>query len=223
MNFKRVLALSPHTDDAELGAGGTLARLLEEGAEVHYVAFSAPRPELKEECEQALKMLKGPDNGAHIHILDYERRTFPQHRQEILQYLYDFNNKHHPDLVLTPCTYDAHQDHQTVTNEALRCFKSSTIFGYILRWNCRTIKEDVNISIQEHHLQAKIAAISQYFSQLKKRRPYFCPDYHRFEAYVRGVDSPSRYAEAFELIKLVLPNSIPTAEYATIDAVEDQT
>ena len=205
MNFKRVVALSPHTDDAELGAGGTLARLLEEGAEVHYVAFSAPRPELEEECKQALKMLRGEKNRAHISILNFKRRTFPQKRQEILQWLYDFNKEHSPDLILTPCTYDVHQDHQTVTNEVLRCFKSSTIFGYILRWNCRTIKEDVTIPIQEHHLQAKIAAASQYYSQ--QRRPYFCPDYHRFEAYVRGLNTSSHYAEAFELIQLAIPST----------------
>ena len=39
-NFKTVLALSPHTDDAEFGAGGTLARWIEEGKEIFYVAFS---------------------------------------------------------------------------------------------------------------------------------------------------------------------------------------
>ena len=65
--------------------------------------------------------------------------------------------------------------------------------------------------IEEHHLQAKIAATSQYFSQFKRRRSYFCPDYHRFEAYVRGLDSPSHYAEAFELIQLSIPTRIDRA------------
>lgn len=205
MNFKRILALSPHTDDAELGAGGTINRFLEEGAEIHYIAFSAPLPELKEECHQALKMLRSNDNEIQLTILDYPRREFPNHRQEILQTLYDYKSKFKPDLILTPCTYDVHQDHQVVTSEVLRCFKNATVFGYILRWNCRIIKEDVIIPIEEHHLQAKIAATSQYYSQFKRRRSYFCPDYHRFEAYVRGIDTPSHYAEAFELIQLSIP------------------
>ncbi|MER3409204.1 MAG: hypothetical protein C4306_03670, partial [Thermoleophilia bacterium] len=40
LGWKRVLVLAPHTDDGELGCGGTMARLVEEGAEVRYVAFS---------------------------------------------------------------------------------------------------------------------------------------------------------------------------------------
>ncbi len=39
-NLQNVLILSPHTDDAELGAGGTIARFVEEGKKIHYIAFS---------------------------------------------------------------------------------------------------------------------------------------------------------------------------------------
>ena len=38
--MKKVLVLAPHTDDGELGCGGTVARLLEEGCEVHFAVFS---------------------------------------------------------------------------------------------------------------------------------------------------------------------------------------
>ncbi|GAG56864.1 unnamed protein product [marine sediment metagenome] len=205
MNFKRVLVLSPHTDDGELGAGGTIARFLEEGSEVHYVAFSAPIPKLEEECVRSLKMLSAENNRVNITILRFERRNFPENRQKILDFMYEYNQKIKPDLVLTPSLNDKHQDHETVTKEAIRAFKDSTIFGYILRWNCRTIKEDILIGLEEHHIQSKIAAASQYYSQFKLRKKYFSPDYHRFEAYVRGLNLPSHYAEAFELIQLKIP------------------
>ena len=42
----KILLLSPHTDDGELGCGGTVAKLIEQGKEVFYVAFSA--------CEQSV-------------------------------------------------------------------------------------------------------------------------------------------------------------------------
>ena len=42
--WKRVLVLAPHTDDGEFGCGGTMARLVEAGVEVHYQAFSITRP-----------------------------------------------------------------------------------------------------------------------------------------------------------------------------------
>lgn len=205
MIFENVLVLSPHTDDAELGAGGTISRLLEEGSRVHYVAFSAPRPELTLECERALKMLGSEKNGADVSILKFERRKFHENRQAILQWLYDFNEENSPDLVLTPCRADVHQDHQTITSEAVRCFKTSSIFGYILRWNCIAIKEDVTISLEDRHIKCKLAALSQYFSQ--RSRPYFDLGYQRSEAYVHGLMVPSHLAEAFELIRLILSGS----------------
>ncbi len=38
---KKILIISPHTDDGELGCGGTIAKFIEEGNEVDYVAFPA--------------------------------------------------------------------------------------------------------------------------------------------------------------------------------------
>lgn len=204
MNFENVLVLSPHTDDAELGAGGTISRLIEEGSRVNYVAFSAPHEALVSECQRALKMLRTKENGAHLSILKFERRKFHENRQAILQGLYDFNEENSPDLVLTPCRADVHQDHQTITSEVVRCFKRSSIFGYILRWNCIMIKEDVTIPLEDRHIKSKIAALSQYVSQ--RSRPYFDPEYQRQEAYVRGLGFPSHLAEAFEMIRLVFPS-----------------
>ena len=68
--FRRVLVLSPHTDDGELAAGGTIASLVEAGSHIPYLAFSAPRPELRDECARCL------DVADHI-ILDFPRRHFP--------------------------------------------------------------------------------------------------------------------------------------------------
>ena len=55
--FQKVLILSPHTDDGELGAGGTIAKFAEQGSELTYFAFSAPRAQLKNECKQSLRAL----------------------------------------------------------------------------------------------------------------------------------------------------------------------
>lgn len=204
MIFDNVLVLSPHTDDGELGAGGTISRLIEEGSRVHYVAFSAPHDELRGECLRSLKRLGTETNGAHVSILKFERRKFHVNRQAILQWLYDFNEQNQPDLVLTPCRADVHQDHQTITGEVVRAFKRCSIFGYILRWNCVMIREDVTIQLEDRHVRSKIAALSQYDSQ--SSRVYFDPEYQRHEAYVRGLGFPSHYAEAFEMIRLVVPS-----------------
>lgn len=196
MNFKRVLVLSPHTDDGELGVGGTIARLIEEKTKVEYIAFSST-PELEKECERAMKIFK----RIGVTFLKFEKRNFPKQRQEILQCLYDTKNKFNPDLVLTPSTRDHHQDHEVVTNEALRIFKNCTILGYEIPWNVIEFMENGFIAIEDRHLQLKIAALAQYYSQ--HRRSYFCPEYIRSLALSRGGQIGVKYAEAFEAIKIV--------------------
>jgi len=200
--FGKGLVLSPHTDDGELGAGATIARFLEEGAEFHYLAFSAPMEQLREECARSLEVL-GIEKK-NISILDVPRRYFPQHRQEILQTLYDLNEKENFDIVFTPSTKDLHQDHGVVTREALRIFKQSTILGYELPWNHIDFTENCFVAIEESHLNKKLAALDQYVSQHKHQ--YFSPEYVRSLAITRGGQIATRYAESYELIKLVLFN-----------------
>jgi len=196
--FQNVLVLSPHTDDGELAAGGTIARFVHEGSNVTYIALSAPRPELHEECRKCLEVLGVEDYS----ILDFPRRTFPEQRQEILQYVYDYNAENDVDLVLTPSTQDLHQDHQTVTREAMRAFKNSSILGYELPWNNIVFHENCYISLEEEHVEKKLLALSHYKTQVT--RPYFDMDYLRGLMRSRGVHIKSRFAESFEVIKLVL-------------------
>ncbi len=200
--FRKGLVLSPHTDDGELGAGATIARFLEEGAEFHYLAFCAPMEQLRDECLRSLEVL-GVEKK-NVSILDVPRRYFPQHRQEILQTLYDLNEKECFDIIFTPSTKDLHQDHGVVTREALRIFKQSTILGYELPWNHIDFTENCFVAIEESHLNKKLAALEQYESQHKHH--YFSPEYVRSLAVTRGGQIATRYAESYELIKLVLFN-----------------
>lgn len=199
-----IVVLSPHTDDGELGAGGSIARFVEEGHEVHNIVLSVPRPELKDECEAASKVFSTETNGINLRLRNFQRRKFPENRQDILQMLYLLNGEVKPDLVLTPSTFDRHQDHQVTTQEAIRAFKHTSILGYILPWNCQTTKDDVFISFEEHHLQTKIAALAHYHSQRKLGRFYITPDFTRYQSYVNGARIQKPYAETYEAIRYVI-------------------
>jgi LmbE family N-acetylglucosaminyl deacetylase len=201
--FQKVLILSPHTDDGELGAGGTIAKLVEQGSDVTYIAFSAPRLQLKKECKKSLDVL----NITDFQILDFKARHFPELRQQILEILYKYNEKNEIDLVLTPSTNDLHQDHQTITNEALRSFKSSTILGYELPWNHIVFRENGFVSLADHHAQKKIDALWNYRSQIDQQKKYFDKEYLRSLMRAKGLKIGAQYAETFEVIKLVLYSS----------------
>ncbi len=196
--FTKVLALSPHTDDVELGAGGTIAKLHDKNAIVHMVAFSwCKEEENKKSIKKAAKIL----SVKKLELLDFQRRTFPKYRQEILQFLYDYNQKFKPDLVLTPATTDLHQDHSTVTKEAMRAFKASTILGYEMPWNNIQITTNSFIPLEEKHVKEKINALKSYTTQLG--RYYFNEEYFQSILRMRGTQIQTKYAEAFEVIKFV--------------------
>jgi len=210
LNFNKILVLSPHTDDGEMAAGGTIARFIEEGKSVYYVAFSSceasapqgfPTDILKVECEASTKILGIMPEW--VTLLNYEVRTFPSHRQEILEDMVKLNEAIGAELVLIPSSSDLHQDHQVIHNEALRAFKmSSSIWGYEHPWNNLTFTTDVFIKLEEGHIKKKIDALAQYISQ--DFRPYFDKKYIRALAYTRGVQVNFAYAEAFELVRLLV-------------------
>ena len=80
------LAISPHTDDAELGCGGTLHKL-SKNADVIILSLSAPRPELGEEFIKSAEKV-----GAKPVLLEFTRRRFFSQRQDILDKLIEITN-----------------------------------------------------------------------------------------------------------------------------------
>ena len=206
---RRVLILAPHIDDGELGCGGTIAKLVEGGDEVHYVALSAaeksvppdmPKDCLRREVKQATQVLGiEPQN---LVILNYGVRDFPLHRQEILDDLIRLQREIKPHLVLLPAFHDIHQDHITVAAEGLRAFKTTTMLGYELPWNNLTFNTTAFVFLEDRHIDCKVKAMACYASQRGRR--YSDDDFIRSLARARGIQIGAEYAEAFEVIRWVL-------------------
>ncbi len=205
----RVLILAPHIDDGELGCGGTIAKLVEGGDEVYYVAFSAaeksippgmPKDCLRHEVKQAMQVLSVPPDN--LRIYNYEVRDFPLHRQEILDDLIRLQREIQPNLVLLPAFHDIHQDHITVAAEGLRAFKTTTMLGYELPWNNMTFNTTAFVFLEERHINCKVEAMGCYASQRGRR--YSSGDFIRSLAMARGIQIGAEYAEAFEVIRWVL-------------------
>ena len=209
INFTRTLFLAPHTDDIELGCGGTLAKVLEQGSEVYAAAFSTadeslpqglPPGTLREEFLRAMKTLKVPENN--VFVYSYPVRRFSYYRQEILEELIDLRHKVSPELVFIPSGYDLHQDHQVLHREAQRAFKDVSILAYELAWNHMAFSTQVFITLKKHHVNAKWAALQEYHTQMQLSRPYFTRDFIEGLARVRGTQVKSEWAEAFEVLRI---------------------
>lgn len=206
----KILILSPHTDDAELGAGGTISRFIREGNhEIYWIVFSTCEGSLPKDLssDTLKKEFLSVVNSLGIKrykILNYKVRYLFQHRQEVLEYLIKIRNEFKPDLVIGPSTKDYHQDHQVVSNEMIRAFKStSSIIGYELPWNHLEFSTNIFFNLTEEDIISKIKILNNYKSQLVKERVYFEPELIKGLSLVRGTQSNSKYAEAFEVIKWI--------------------
>lgn len=206
---KKVLVLAPHTDDGEFGCGGTINKLINDGHEVWYVAFSAcersvpdglPKDILKTEVKLATAKLG--IKAENLILFEYEVRTFNYHRQEILDDLIKLREQIKPDMIFIPALTDIHQDHRTIAEEGLRAFKFMTVLSYEMPWNNLTFTTSSFFILSEENVQAKVAALKEYQSQAK--RPYANENFIRSLATTRGVQISATYAETFELVRWIV-------------------
>ena len=206
--WKRVLVLAPHTDDGEFGCGGTMARLVEAGVEVHYHAFSIATRSLPDgfapdtlarEVREATAELGIADEQLRVH--DFDVRTFPERRQDILELLVALWEELRPDAVFQPSHHDVHQDHQTIAQEGLRAFKRTTVLGYEIPWNNFDFSYGAYVALEQRHLERKVAALERYASQQHRR--YANPEYVWNLARVHGINVNREYAECFQVYRIV--------------------
>lgn len=205
---ERVLVLAPHTDDGELGCGGTIARLLEEKKDVFYVAFSTCRESLPEgmPCDILEKELLRATEALgicqdNVIILDFPVREFSAYRQKILDEMIRIGKDIEPSIVLAPSQHDIHQDHHTVAEEAMRAFKKKTLFAYEVPWNNFTFNNQIYMRLKERHIEKKIEAISCYESQ--RDREYVSRDFIYGQARLHGVQIGQEFAEIFEAVRYI--------------------
>lgn len=208
-DVNNILVLAPHTDDGELGLGGSINYFIEQGKNVVYAAFSTasksvpngfPKDILKTEVKNATAKLG--IKKENLLIYNYEVRKLNYVRQEILEELIKIRQSMHFDLVFIPSMNDIHQDHTTIAREGLRAFKNTTLLGYELIWNNLTFNTQCFIKLERKHISTKVNALKEYISQ--GSRNYLSEDFIFSLARTRGVQIGCEYAESFEVVRLFL-------------------
>lgn len=206
---KTVLVLAPHTDDAEFGCGGSIAKMIARGDRVISVAFSAAeqsvplhlrRDILRTEVIAATGALGIARDDCLV--LNFEVRRFPEFRQQILDKMIELGREYQPDMVFLPSVNDTHQDHNTIAHEGFRAFKRTTMLGYEVPWNNLDFRTGCFVTLNDGDLRKKIAALEKYESQ--KGRSYANAEFVRSLAMIRGVQTGAKFAEAFEVVRWII-------------------
>jgi LmbE family N-acetylglucosaminyl deacetylase len=136
-----VLCLGAHSDDIEIGAGGTILGWIAAGVrlKVDWCVLSAPGPRAAEAEASARAFLAGAASS-RIELANFEDGLFPYQGQEIKAWLEGLRTRVAPDVVLTHRRSDAHQDHREVCGLTWNLFRDHLILEYeIPKWETATL------------------------------------------------------------------------------------
>jgi len=200
---KQILFLGAHPDDIELGCGALIHHIAEI-CRVTCVTLSAnaKNPELKnvvDEQRRSLQILGVAED--RIRYGPFETRVFPQNRQAILEYLLALRAELRPDLIFVHSNKDVHQDHLTMTEEALRAFRGITLLGFDVVRSSYGFFPHFLIRVSEADVEAKVTALAQYVTYRDKY--YFGSELTRAIMVRHGALAESAYAEGFDILRIV--------------------
>jgi N-acetylglucosamine malate deacetylase 1 len=205
MNFfgKRVLFLGAHPDDIEIGCGALIHHIVKQ-TEILCVTLSdnQKNPDLKnvkDEHLRSMKVLGVPDDK--VVFGPFTTRVFPDARQEILEYFLKFRREFQPDLIFVHSKQDVHQDHLTMTDEALRAFRGITVLGFDVVRSSYGFFPHFLVEVNEEDVEKKIEALSQY--ETYRDRYYFNSELTRSIMVRHGALAEIPFAEGFDILRIV--------------------
>lgn len=203
----RILCLGAHSDDIEIGAGGTILALLERhpGAHVHWVVLSASGERAREAQASATAFLaKAGEQRVDLH--EFRDGLFPDETASLKAAFEALKHGSAPDLIFTHVREDHHQDHRTVAEMTANTFRDHLVLGYeIPKYDPDLGNPNLFFDLSLAHADAKVALLMAHFATQRSRR-WFLPETFRGLMHIRGVQSasPTGLAEGFHARKLCL-------------------
>ncbi len=203
----KVLCIGAHSDDIEIGCGGTILRLLDENdkVEVYWVVLGSIGQRDKEAEASANKFLQNAKN-THFIVKHFKDTYFPYIGGDIKKYFADLGKEFQPDIIFTHNRYDLHQDHRLVAELTWNTFRNHLILEYeIIKYDGDLGNPNFYVSLDEETCLKKIDIILDTF-KTQKHRDWFTHDTFMAMLRIRGVESKSKskYAEGFYCRKFVV-------------------
>ena len=201
----KVLCLGAHSDDIEIGAGGTLLELIagRVPVEVHWCVFSAAGPRAAEAERSADAFLQGAA-GKAIRLGQFKDGYLPYQGAEVKAWLEDVRKEVEPDVIFTHRHDDAHQDHREVCRLTWNTFRDNFILEYeIPKWDGDLGRVGAYMPLKLNSLTRKIDLLIEHFAT-QRSKDWFDPETFRGLARLRGMEcrAAERYAEGFVVHKL---------------------
>lgn len=198
----RLACLAAHCDDIEIGAGGTLLRLLDEhpGSTVDWLVLSSNPARAQEERAAAEAFCAGAAR-LDLRIEALPENVMPSLSADIQGIVGEMAAGGTHDLVLAPCLHDHHQDHRLLAEVAQQKWRNHPIWGYeIAKWDGDLATPNLYVRLSEETVTGKVDLLEKHFPSQHDKQWY---DSDAFTAILRlrGIECASRFAEGFHVRK----------------------
>lgn len=203
----KVLCLGAHSDDIEIGCGGTILRLLSSfhDLDITWVVFASNADREKEARRSADLFLSGADRKKVI-VKSFRDGFFPFEGAEIKSCFEQELKSASPDLIFTHSKKDAHQDHRLLAELTWNSFRNHLILEYeIPKYDGDLGQPNFFVPLDKDIYETKVRYLMEAF-ETQRSKAWFTKDTFLALMRLRGMEcvAPSGYAEAFYCRKIVV-------------------
>ncbi len=201
-----VLCLGAHSDDIEIGCGGTLLRFkkLFRKLRFHWVVFSASGARGQEATKGA--ELFASNSDTKIVLKNFRDGFLPYDASDIKDSFEEMKGQVNPDLIFTHWKGDAHQDHRLLSDLTWNTFRNHLILEYeVPKYDGDMGRPNLFVPLDTPLYENKIDHLFEAFPSQRAKR-WFDRETFLGLMRIRGMEcnAASGYAEAFHCRKLVL-------------------
>jgi LmbE family N-acetylglucosaminyl deacetylase len=205
--IKSVLCLGAHSDDIEIGCGGSVLALTRElpGLAVWWVVFTADGPR-QAEAEKSARVFLRNAGKAQVIIKQFRNGYFPFEGAMIKDFFETLKSRVNPDLIFTHFRDDRHQDHRLISDLTWNTYRNHLVLEYeIPKFDGDLTPPNLYVPVSRDIGRRKVAGLMRHF-QSQSNKHWFTGDTFWALLRLRGLEcaSPTRYAEAFHSRKLTL-------------------
>jgi len=202
--IERVLAIGCHADDIEIGCGGTLIALTRAhpGLAITWVVLAAPG-ERAAEARASAETFLADAAESDVQVHEFRDGFLPYLGGEVKD-VFEGLKVVQPDLVFTHTRHDLHQDHRLACELTWNTFRNHLILEYeIPKYDGDLGSPNVFVPLEEAVVEAKLRIVREHYPS-QRGKHWFDDELFRGLMRLRGMESSTRYAEAFTCRKLTL-------------------
>lgn len=198
-----LVCLGAHADDVEIGAGGTMLRLLQERprTQVIWAVLTGDESRQREARESAESLLASAE-AVRVVTPGFRDGHLPWAGSDLKDWARETFEGVRPHLVLTTGLEDRHQDHRQTADLAWQTFRGATIAEVeIPKWDGDSVRPNAFVCLDDATVEAKLDHLARHFES-QRSKGWYDADTFRATLRLRGIEAGCPWAEAFTCRKL---------------------